>query len=174
GNPESGQGVGVVGAALGENENGAVWEAAVPSPRPAAERPVKAPLLSDVQMTVDGRAARGWVRRLLTLAHPGNARRIDGMALLEAAVCHDDERLDALARAGGMEAPALRVAAQMAALPLLQACTRRLAGELPPGWWEGYCPMCGASPGVSEYTGLERKRRLRSGSLGNGWGIPDL
>src|SRR5207244_8819427 len=44
----------------------------------------------------------------LELGHPGNARRIDGMALLEAAVCHDDERLDALARAGGMEAPALR------------------------------------------------------------------
>ena len=79
-NPESEQWLGLLEAALGENENGAVWEAAVPSPRPAAERPVKAPLLSDVQMTVDGRAARGWVRRLLTLAHPGNARRIDGMA----------------------------------------------------------------------------------------------
>ncbi len=173
-NPESEQWLGLLEAALGENENGAVWEAAVPSPRPAAERPVKAPLLSDVQMTVDGRAARGWVRRLLTLAHPGNARRIDGMALLEAAVCHDDERLDALARAGGMEAPALRVVAQMAALPLLQACTRRLAGELPPSWWEGYCPMCGAWPVVAEYTGLERKRRLRCGRCGTGWAIPVL
>ena len=173
-NPESETWLGLLEAALGENENGAVWEAAVPTPRPAADRPVKAPLLSHVTMTVDGRAARGWVRRLLRLAHPGNSRRIDGLALLEAALSHDDARLDALARAADMESPALRVVAQMAVLPLLQACARRLAGKVPASWWEGYCPVCGAWPTVAEYTGLERKRQLRCGRCGTGWAIPVL
>jgi FdhE protein len=172
--PESHAWLGLLEAALGESENGAVWDVAVPSPNPAADRPVKAPLLSHVQLTVDGRAARGWVRRLLTLALPQDARRIDGVALLEAAVCHDDARLDALAGAEGVEPAALRVAAQMAALPLLQACGRRLATELPASWWEGYCPVCGAWPVVAEYIGLERKRQLRCGRCGTGWAIPVL
>src|SRR2546427_10642415 len=61
--PESEAWLGLLEAALGETEDGARWEAAVP--KPAADRPVKAPLLSRAEITVDGRAARGWVRRLL-------------------------------------------------------------------------------------------------------------
>jgi len=170
--PESEAWLGLLEAALGESEDGAIWEAAVPAP--AAERPVKAPMLTHTQVTLDGRAARGWVRRLLKLSPPVIPRRIDGLALLEAAVCHDDARIDALAAAAGAEPHALRVLGQMAALPLLQACARGLASELPATWWEGYCPLCGAWPVVAEYTGLERKRRLRCGRCGTGWAIPHL
>ena len=151
--------LGLLEAALGETEDGARWEAAVP--KPAADRPVKAPLLSRAEITVDGRAARGWVRRLLGRAVPVGTRRIDGLALLEAAVCQDDTRVDALARTAGTEPQPVRVAGQMAALPLLQTCGRSLAPELPAAWWEGYCPLCGAWPVLAEYTGLERKRQLR-------------
>jgi len=171
-NPESEAWLGLLEAALGESEDSSIWEAAVPTP--AAERPVKAPLLFHTQVTVDGRAARGWVRRLLKLTHSVNPPRIDGLELLEAAVCQDDARLDSLGRAARMEPAALRVVAQMAALPLLHACARRLAGELPSSWWEGYCPVCGAWPAVAEYTGLERKRQLRCGRCGTGWAIPLL
>jgi FdhE protein len=173
-NPESEAWLGLLEAALGESEDGAVWEAAVPTP--AAERPIKAPVLSQAQITVDGRAARGWVRRLLKLTPQVNPRRIDGLELLEAAVCHDDARIDALAAAGGRgaEPHTLRVLGQMAVLPLLQVCARGLTSELPPTWWEGYCPLCGAWPVVAEYTGLERKRRLRCGRCGTGWAIPLL
>ena len=170
--PESEAWLGLLEAALGESEDGAIWEAAVPAP--AAERPVKAPMLTHTQVTLDGRAARGWVRRLLKLSPPVIPRRIDGLALLEAAVCHDDARIDALAAAAGAEPHALRVLGQMAALPLLQACARGLVSELPATWWEGYCPLCGAWPVVAEYTGLERKRRLRCGRCGTGWAIPHL
>src|SRR2546426_12326530 len=142
--PESEAWLGLLDAALAESENGAPWDAAVLTP--ASERPVKAPLLSHTQVALDGRSARGWVRRLLKLSPPVNPRRIDGLALLEAAVCHDDARIDALAVAGDAEPHALRVLGQMAALPLLQACARRLAGELPAPWGEGYCPPCGAWP----------------------------
>jgi FdhE protein len=170
--PESDAWLKLLEAALGESEAGAVWAAAVPSP--SAERPVKAPLLSHTQITLDARAARGWVRGLLTLALPGQARKIDAIALLEAALRHDDARIDALADSGGVDPSTLRVAGQMAVLPLLQACARGLAPDVPPAWWEGYCPVCGAWPVVAEYTGLERKRQLRCGRCGVGWAIPLL
>src|SRR5439155_1720976 len=70
--PESAAWLGLLEAALGESEDGAAWEAA--APRRAAERPVKAPLLFHTRIPLDARAARGWVRRLLTLAVPAQAR----------------------------------------------------------------------------------------------------
>ena len=170
--PESEAWLSLLEAALGESETGVTWSAAVPTP--ASERPIKAPVLSHNEITVDARAARSWVRRLLKLTPAVNPRRIDGLALIEAAVCHDDARIDALAVEGGVEPQALRVLGQMAALPLLQACARGLATELPATWWEGYCPVCGAWPVVAEYTGLERKRQLRCGRCGTGWAIPLL
>ncbi len=154
--PESEVWLGLLEAALDEGEDGATtWEAAVPTP--VADRPVKAPVLSRTQVTLDGRAARGWVRRLLKVTPTVNPRRIDAMAAT-----------------AGAEPHALRVRGQMAALPLLQACARRLASELPATWWEGYCPLCGAWPVVAEYAGLERQRRLRCGRCGTGWAIPLL
>src|SRR5258708_6579851 len=176
-NPESEAWLGLLDAALGESANGATWDAAVPIP--ATGRPLKAPVLWNAEITLNARAARSWVRSLLKKLTPAvNSRRIDGLALLEAALCHDDARIDALAAAGregeGADPHALRVLGQMAVLPLLQACGRRLASELPATWWEGYCPLCGAWPVVAEYTGLERKRQLRCGRCGTGWAIPLL
>jgi FdhE protein len=114
------------------------------------------------------------VRRLLALALPAEARKVEGIALLAAALCHDDEALDALARSSGADPAVLRVTGQMAVLPLLQTFARALAPDVPPTWWEGYCPVCGAWPVVAEYTGLERKRQLRCGRCGAGWAIPLL
>ena len=180
--PESEAWLGLLESALGESEDGAAWRAVVA--QPAADRPVKAPLLSAARITVHGRAARKWVRRLLERAARtngmgggagggggGGGRRIDGIALLEAAVNQDDARIDALA---GADPHAVRVVGQIAALPLLRACARSLASELPATWWEGYCPLCGAWPVLAEYTGLERKRQLRCGRCGMGWAIPML
>src|SRR6266487_6939035 len=99
--PESDAWLKLLEAALAEREAGAVWEAAVP--RPVAERPDKAPLLSHTRITLDARATRGWVRRLLALALPAEARKVEGIALLEAALCHDDARIDALARSSGAD-----------------------------------------------------------------------
>ena len=172
--PESEAWLGLLEAALAESEDGAVWDAAVPTP--AVERPVRAPLLARAQITVRGRAARQWVRGVVKRAGGANGRRLDGLALLEAAVCQDDARVDAIAGAAGANPhpEAARVAGQMAAVPLLQACARKLAGDVPSAWWEGYCPLCGAWPVVAEYSGLERQRRLRCGRCGTGWAIPAL
>jgi len=169
--PESETWLGLLEAALAESEEGAGWEAAVPTPAP--ERSAKAPLLAHARITVDGRAVRRWVGRLLKRARQ-DGNRIDAVALLEAAVCQDDGRVEAQAAAASTAAPALRVVGQMAAVPLLQACARGLAGSLPATWWEGYCPLCGAWPVLAEYAGLERKRQLRCGRCGTGWALPWL
>jgi len=136
-------------AALAESEE-ATWEAGVPAA--LADRPAKAPILFRARLAVNARAAERWVRRIA-------GRQVDAGALLEAAVCQDDVRIEALAATAGAEPEALRVAAQMAAVPLLQACGRAFAPQLAPTWWEGYCPVCGAWPTLTESVGLERKRQ---------------
>lgn len=170
--PESETWLTLLEAALGETEDGAIWAAAVP--RPAAGRPVNAPLLFRTEMTVDQRRASGWVRRLLRLSGAKAGARVDAVALLEAAVCQDYARIDALADEFAADASALRVIAQLAAIPLLQACGRALAGEVPASWGEGYCPVCGAWPIVAESVGIERKRRARCGRCGTAWSSQPL
>jgi FdhE protein len=170
--PESAPWIRLLEAALGENADGARWDAVVPTP--AADRPVKAPLLARADIRIPARLVRGWVRRLLKLVALTNGRRIDAVTLLAAAVRQDDAAIDALATSAGLDPQTLRVAGQMAALPLLHACARALASAVAPSWWEGYCPVCGAWPAVAEYTGLERKRQLRCGRCSTAWAIPTL
>ena len=181
--PEAAGWLGLVEAALRESTQSKVWPAAVP--RPAKDRTVRAPLLDRSRISIDDRAVTRWIRRVVRLAAAldngeaaalgrVNVRRLDALLLLEAAVSQDDARVDAVAAAAGAEPPAMRVVAQMAALPLLQACGRALAGEVQPTWWEGYCPVCGAWPTLAEFRGLERKRSLRCGRCGTGWEVPWL
>ena len=99
---------------------------------------------------------------------------MDALALLEAAVCQDDARIAALAAAAGADPEALRITAQLAGVPLLQACGRALAAQVAPTWWEGYCPVCGAWPTLAESIGLERKHQLRCGRCGTAWALPPL
>jgi FdhE protein len=175
-NPESERWLALVAAALAESEAGAAWDATVPTP--AAGRPVRAPILHQARITVDRRAVRRWVRRLVDLAAIDHGRlstrQLDPVALLEGAICQDDTRIDAIAHGVGAEGPALRVVAQMAALPLLQACGRAWGRDVTASWWEGYCPLCGAWPTLAEFRGLERKRWLRCGRCGSAWEVPWL
>ena len=155
------------------------WTAAAPE-APAAGRPMDAPLLHDATLRLDPRPARRWVRRLIKAsaaqATPGAAalarlrhRRLDALALLEAAITYDPLTLDALAAESGADPEALAAIAQLAARPLLQACGRRLAGHVPAGWAHGYCPICGAWPALAETRGIERARRLRCARCGGDW-----
>src|SRR2546425_5821291 len=181
--PEAAGWLGLIEAALRESTQSKVWPAAVP--RLAKDRTVRAPLLDRSRISIDDRAVTRWIRRVVRLAAAldngeaaalgrVNVRRLDALLLLEAAVSQDDARVDAVAAAAGAEPPAMRGVAQMAALPLLQACGRALAGEVQPSWGEGYCPVCGAWPTLAEVRGLERKRSLRCGRCGTGWEGPWL
>jgi formate dehydrogenase maturation protein FdhE len=160
--PEAEAWLGILEAALAESENGGAWDATVPRPLPPPGRPVRAPLLYRAHITLDEGQIRKWVRHLAAAAR-AHVGPVDGTTLFAAGVRQDD-----------LESPALRVVAQMAVLPFFHACARMLANELPVSWWEGYCPLCGAWPLLSEYVGLERKRQLRCGRCGTGWAIPLL
>jgi FdhE protein len=176
-NPESERWLELVAAAFAESGSDGAWGDAVLTV--SEDRPVRAPILHQSQIAVRRRALHRWLREVLDLAAvdhlgPSLSRTLEPVALLEAAVSQDDESMEALARAVGVERPALSVVAQMAALPLLQTCGRALAAQVPSSWWEGYCPVCGAWPTLAEFRGLERKRWLRCGRCATGWEVPWL
>jgi FdhE protein len=156
----------------------AMWGEAVPQPCP--DRPVAAPLLAGTICHVDARRVSRWVRSLARLSRknmaPGQAalRRVDFqpqdiLALLEAALCQESTRLTALAEALGANADALAALAHLAVMPLLHACQRRLAAQIPHAWPYGYCPLCGAWPTLAEVLGLEHTRTLRCARCGAAW-----
>ncbi len=173
-NPEAERWLELVEAAFAEAGTDMAWGDAVLTI--ATEQPVRAPILHQAQIAVRRRPAQRWLRQVLELAavdHGGRAvpHEVEATALLEAAVCQDDDRVDAIGERTNVDPPTLRVVAQMFALPLLQTCGRALAGQLPAAsaWWEGYCPVCGAWPTLAEFRGLERKRWLRCGRCATGW-----
>src|SRR3989442_4021682 len=158
--PEAAGWLGLVEAALRESTRSKVWPAAVP--RPAKDRTVRAPLLDRSRIRIDDRAVTRWIRRVVRLAaaldNGGaaalgrvNVRRLDALLLLEAAVSQDDARVDAIAAADGAAPHSLRVVAQMAALPLLPACGRALAGARHASSSDGYCTERGASTTLAAF-----------------------
>jgi FdhE protein len=164
-----------------------VWASAVPqSPLSSgAAWPPYAPLLEGVSLRVDGRRTRKLVRELIRtadnardaesiLATPVNGRRLDAVALLQAAIVRDEEAVARSARRAGVEAEALGVIAQLAAMPLLHACAKAWSLQIPSAWTHGYCPVCGAWPALAELRGLDRSRRLRCGRCASDWPLPVL
>ncbi len=164
--PESETWLTLVEAALAESADVSRWRAAIPAP--VEGRPARAPLLHGAEIAVDGRAVRRFVRRLAGSAalNGGAPDRLDAVGLVEAAICQDDTRIDALA---GGDASTLRVVAQIAAVPLLTAAAQTIGPSVSAAWWEGYCPVCGAWPTLAEFRGLERKRWLRCGRCATAW-----
>ena len=164
--PESETWLTLVEAALAESADVSRWRAAIPAP--VEGRRARAPLLHGAEIAVDGRAVRRFVRRLAGIAalNGGAPDRLDAVGLVEAAICQDDTRIDALA---GGDASTLRVVAQIAAVPLLTAAAQTIGASVSATWWEGYCPVCGAWPTLAEFRGLERKRWLRCGRCATAW-----
>ncbi len=97
---------------------------------------------------------------------------LDTASLLRAAVVQDGEAIAQLARLVGVDQGLLATVANLAALPLLQACGRR-ADPILLGvrWTSGFCPVCAAWPILAELRGLDRARWLRCGRCGSGWSV---
>ncbi|HJU67190.1 MAG TPA: formate dehydrogenase accessory protein FdhE [Gemmatimonadaceae bacterium] len=163
------------------------WASAVPElpARTNSAWPPYAPLLEGASVPIDGRRARKLVRELVhtaddargdgsMLASAIRGRRLDAVALLHAAIVRDHEGVERIAKRAGVDAQALEVIGQLAALPLLHACAERWHEHIPSAWTHGYCPICGAWPALSELRGLERSRRLRCGRCAADWPLPVL
>jgi FdhE protein len=172
--------------ALASAESGA-WESAVPTlpARPDTGLPPSAPLLHGTSAQVDGRLARRLVRELVrgvgdlegeakvSLARL-RGRRIDALALIQAAIVRDHRTIESLAASAGLDSPAFEVIGHLAAMPLLHACGQRYRQHISAEWMRGYCPVCAAWPTIVELRGLERNRRLRCGRCATDWPLPVL
>jgi FdhE protein len=153
------------------------WQAAVPAIAHADPGPE--PLLSGAVITLARRPIERWVRRVMATAagagpeapfvETATARRIDPLSLFQAAVAHDVDRLDDIARAAGDARGVLRGLAPVITLPLLQACRRAWTDQMPGTWPRGYCPTCGAWPSLAEIRGLDGARHLRCRCCGGDW-----
>jgi FdhE protein len=136
-----------------------------------------APLLDQAIIAVDTARLAAWTSDLLAAAaeeQPSTIGttpigRAEAIALLEAAIALDTDRLDDLAERRGEDAHRLAATMQLVAMPVLLAARARLAAEVPRGWGRGYCPVCGAWPAFAEVRGLERQRRARCGRCACDW-----
>jgi FdhE protein len=166
----------LVEAALGEMER-PVWSESVPAREHSAA--LSQPLLVGAVIRIAPGPVRRWVHRAMTIAGGGASAtpfvdalavgRLDPLALFEAAVAGDPDRLEALARAAGDDRGVLRVVGPIVAMPMLLACRRAWAALVPATWAEGYCPICGDWPSLAETRGLDGQRRLRCGGCGGDW-----
>jgi FdhE protein len=166
----------LVEAALAETER-PVWAESVPAPQHSAAH--GQPLLSGAIIRIAPGPVRRWVHRTMTIAGAGAsatpfvdalaAGRLDPLALFEAAVAEDLDRLDDLARAAGDDHGVLRVMGPIVAMPMLHACRQAWTPLVPAAWAEGYCPICGGWPAFAEARGLDGQRRLRCGRCGGDW-----
>ncbi len=154
------------------------WDAAVPTVTHASIS--GPPLLAGARVTVDVRAVRDLLRGLIGIAsrsgtpHLATLRAVldadpDPVSLFKASVCHDTVAIADLATSCGADAGALDAAIALIGVPFLQACNRRWAETISPGWREGYCPVCGTWPAFAEVRGIERTRVFRCGRCGGGW-----
>ena len=166
-NPEADLWLALVEEALSESAEVDRWRVEVPALAPRTE--AGAPLLHGAEIAVDAQRVRRFVRRLVRVAglNGGTPESLNPIGMLAAAVCQDDARIDPLAE----DSVALRVVAQVAALPLLVAAAQTITADVPTAWPEGYCPVCGAWPALAEFRGIERKRWLRCGRCGSAWEI---
>lgn len=136
-------------------------------------------LLAGAVFHVDPHALDRWLRRLLRVAAEHGAaaalgeaprsRTLDALALLEAAINQDAERLATLAGGVGADAAAIGAVVHAAAAPLLHQARASHEGGTPSYWEHGYCPVCAAFPTLAEARGLERARRLRCARCGGDW-----
>ena len=173
-------------AALQEAES-SLWASVVPElpVRTDSAWPPYTPLLEGASVRIDGRRVRKLVRELIHTADDARAegsrlgiavrgRRLDAVALLQAAIVRDRDAVERIAGRAGIDAEALEVIGQLAAIPVLHACAERWREHIPSAWTHGYCPVCAAWPALSELRGLERSRRLRCARCAADWPLPVL
>ena len=97
------------------------------------------------------------------------APRVDTATLFTSSLCQNGEWLKENAINLGVSPDAFQAVAALMPVPFLQACSRRWARSIAEGWTEGYCPVCGAWPALTEVRGIERRRSLRCGRCGAEW-----
>lgn len=155
----------------------AAWDNFVPGL--PARRVTSAPLLAGTQVRIERALLWRFLQRLFGACQSGTemmatvtaARRAEprACAWFHASLCAEHDRLNAEAELLGIEPQAFQSVAALFCIPFLQACNRRWSALVAANWTEGYCPICGAWPALTEVRGIERSRYFRCGRCGSGW-----
>jgi FdhE protein len=156
--------------ALGEAEDVA-WEAMVPD---LGERPQGAPLVHGTTVHLHAARVRVHQQRLSEAIGLGNVAAVDSVELVRSVITRDDGLQARLAGEAAMAVDTIAVLGQLVALPLLHACARVWAAEVPQSWRAGWCPVCGAWASIAEVRGIARDRRLRCGCCASDWSFSVL
>jgi FdhE protein len=138
------------------------------------------PLLAGATLSVQTSAVRRILKRLIGIASRSGTPKmatlesaldadLDLLALFEASLCQDSDRIKDMAVRCHADADAFQGVIALASVPLLYACTRRWASSIPESWVEGYCSVCGSWPAFAEVRGIERSRYFRCGRCGGAW-----
>jgi FdhE protein len=154
------------------------WDAAVPAL--SDMRHPAAPLLAGAALSIDARAVRGFLGRLIRIASRSGTAKMatlraalgsepDALTLFTASLSQDSAYVTGLAARLGVDADAFQAVAALLPVPFLQACTRRWAPFIPMDWVQGYCPVCASWPAFAEARGIERSRHFRCGRCGGEW-----
>lgn len=108
--------------------------------------------------------------RAAALAEAAHAHRLHAEHIVAEAFVNHPEHVEQLAIEVGGDPDVLATIAQLAARPILKAYAEHLAPALKTGRWaRGYCPVCGAWPGLAELRGAELRRHLRCLRCGTDW-----
>jgi FdhE protein len=154
------------------------WEGFVPGP--PAQYDSKVPLLAGATLALDMSTVARWWERLRRAAYQSGTpkmstlkrakgSRVDAAPLFTSSLCQHGEQLKGAAISLDVDPDAFQAVAALMPVPFLQACGRRWARAIAPSWTEGYCPVCGAWPVLTEVRGIERRRSLRCGRCGAEW-----
>jgi FdhE protein len=153
------------------------WDSFVPEAGSARK---SEPCLQGLTVVLELQSVTDWVSRLVKVAVASGAPRMsalkplklgssDVVALFDAAIRRDDQRVRAVATERAADADALSALAELMPVPFLQACRRRWAASLTEGWTGGFCPVCAGWPAFAEVRGIDRSRYLRCGRCGADW-----
>ena len=156
------------------------WDAVVPDRAAAQES--KTPLLAGAVIAFEPTSLRRWTEQLIRTAGRSGTEKMatlngalretaDTLTLFKASLCQDEGGLKQIALASDTDPDAFQAVAALLPVPFLHACNRRWAHSLPAGWVEGYCPICGAWPAITEVRGIERSRYFRCGRCGGEWQV---
>lgn len=142
------------------------------------------PLLQAGRISIDTEAALGELRRvaknLAETTELGSAAQrtaeimagtdLDLAELLEAALSGERGPIERAAGAHDADPDALGRMIDLALQPFLWEAARAFAVLTDLDVWErGYCPVCGAWPGLAELVGPEKRRHLRCVRCGTDW-----
>jgi formate dehydrogenase maturation protein FdhE len=154
-----------------------MWDSAVPGVGPVSgNAPRLAQATVVVEKTLVSRLFRKLVRTAARSGTPGMATlarvteaNADVLEVFRASLCHDADRIAAIAASCDAEPDAFQAVVALLPFPFLQSCNAAWGSASAEDWPGSYCPVCGSWPAFAEIRGIERSRSYRCGRCGSEW-----